>query len=291
MAAPHQWSFTTAKAASAAGDCPCTRVRRQRRPDRRPGRRHRFGQARRGLQGVQHGRHHHWRPVLQGTRATRSPHDVYSVVGEWRSRWPRRPYNEASSGWQEASFASPVADRRQHDLHRRVPRARTVGTRRPSSGLAASSTAARCTPWPPVAATPTAAERRRARPTANYWVDPVFGARRARHPRSSRPRPATTRPRCRSPRSCTVTFDSPFRPGTATSAVKRTSDGAGRRRQRRPASPAGTTVTFVPSCRCSTRDGVPGHGHGRQGHQRHADGVAGHDLSSPRPGARPARAR
>ena len=245
MAAPSQWSFTTGRPPSDPGVCPCSVFDDQDQPTGAPfadGSDLRLGMAFRADTAG----------MITGVRFFKAPggaapHDVYLYSSVGAEIAKATSVSEASSGWQEVSFAAPVAidANTTYVAAYRASDGKYYGT---SGGLGSVSMPHRCTPCPRVADTSTAPSDHQhlgrqllRRPGLRLFGGQPSAGRQDLAGRQRKSVPVTAQ--------LTVTFDGQIKSNTAKITVKRVSDGqivAGNA----GTETGGSTVSFTPTSPC-----------------------------------------
>ena len=116
MAAPHQWTFTTATATDARGVCPCTVFDDNDQPDERPGDDTSSRSARDGVQEQRAG-------TISGVRFYKNVENGGThTVGLWDRTSTKlatgHRHHETTTGWQQANFDSSGLGHHWHHLRR-----------------------------------------------------------------------------------------------------------------------------------------------------------------------------
>ena len=186
MAAPATWTFTTSRATT----CPCTILDAVGHAGPSAARRrHRPGRAGREVPH-RHRRLHHRRPLLQGRRQHRHPHR--QPVDRDGTRLATATFTgETATGWQQVSFANPVAvtAARPTSPATTRPTAATPSTPTPSAPAGAGT--ARCGRWPTASTAATASTATAGGvPDQHLQRRQLLGGRRVR---PTRPRPTPPR--------------------------------------------------------------------------------------------------
>ena len=243
MAAPQQWSFTTAKPPTSQGDCPCTLFDDADHPTNAPADDTAPVKVGVAFKTTSAG-------TISGIRFYKAAgntgaHTIALWSGSGAQLATAAVSNESAAGWQEASFGSPVAisANTTYIASYLAPNGKYSAT---SGGLSASIDR---TPLVSLAGggrytygsgAPLSAS------SANYWVDPIFSAAPNQAPTVVATSPGNNATSVPVSARVTVTFDSPVQPGSATVTVKRASDGAAVAGTA-SSETSGTTVTFLPS--------------------------------------------
>ena len=243
MAAPFQWSFTTAKAPGRPGECPCTLFDDSDGPTTPPASDTdsvKLGVAFRASSGG----------TISGIRFYKAPGNSGShTVSLWSASGDELAtatvQNESAAGWQEASFGSPVAitANTTYIASYLAPNGRYSMT---PNGLAASfdrgplTASASGGRYTYGSGAPTSTS------TTNYWVDPVFGALPGQAPQVVSTSPGDNATSVAVTSHYSVTFDTTVQAGSASVSLKRTGDGVAMDGSVASES-SGMTVTFVPA--------------------------------------------
>ncbi len=242
MAAPYQWSFTTAAPDAVPGVCPCTLFDDSDAPPRAP-----ESDASRTQVGVAFTST--TAGAITGIRFYKGPgNDGPHTVSLWSGTTElasATPATESSAGWQSASFASPVAI----DAGKTYVASYLAPSGHYSAepgGLADKITRA---PLATVAdggrytygaGAPTSVS------SANYFVDPVFTESTTAAPEVVKTSPGDDATSVPVTGHFTVTFNASVQPGSVDVTVKRAGDGASV-----PGSTgsetSGSSVSFVPA--------------------------------------------
>lgn len=243
MAAPHVWSFTTAKPPATPGECPCSLFDDGDGPT---------GGAADDTDSVKIGVAFKASTsgTISGVRFYKSPgNDGIHTVDLWSASGDplatATVTHESSSGWQEASFGSPIAivANTTYIASYLAPNGHYSHT---ANGLASSLSRGPLTTLAPGgrygygngAPTSTSA--------ANYWVDPVFNASPGQAPKVTSTSPGDKAVSVPVTAHVAVSFDSTVQAGSTSVAMKRTSDDSTVTGSVASES-TGTTVTFVPA--------------------------------------------
>ena len=243
MAAPYQWSFTTGRPPSVPGVCPCSVFDDEDQPTSDPiadGTSLRLGMAFRADTAGQ----------ITGVRffkapGSATPHDVYLYSGAGVEMARATAVTEASSGWQEVTFAAPVAVEAnttyiaafQASDGKYYGKSGALGSVIDAAPLHTVSTGGRYA-YGTAAMTNTS--------SANYFVDPVFVYSGASAPQVVKVSPGDKATSVAITGQLTVTFDGQIRSNTAKITVKRVDDGqvvAGNA----GTETGGSTVSFTPT--------------------------------------------
>lgn len=243
MAAPHVWTFTTAKAPSTPGECPCSLFDDGDGPT---------GGAADDSDAVKVGVAFKASTsgTITGVRFYKSPGndgihtvDLWSVFGDPLAT--ATVTHESSSGWQEASFGSPIAivANTTYIASYLAPSGHYSHT---ANGLASSisrgplTTLASGGRYGYGNGAPTSSS------AANYWVDPVFNASPGQAPKVTSTSPGDKAVSVPVTAHVVVSFDSTVQAGSTAVAMKRTGDDSPIAGSLATES-TGTSVTFVPA--------------------------------------------
>ncbi|MFT4165254.1 MAG: DUF4082 domain-containing protein [Microlunatus sp.] len=243
LAAPMQWSFTSAKAPAAAGVCPCTLFDDSDGPTNAP-----ESETSKVQLGVA------FRSNTAGTisairfykaAANTGTHTVtlWSAAGSQLAT--ATATNESTEGWQEVAFDSPIAINADttYIASYTAPNGRYSAkagglsaaiTRSPLSTVANGGRYTYGTGAPLSAA------------GANYFVDPVFALDPGQAPEVSSTSPGKNASSVPVGAQFTASFNTSVQPGSATVSIKKSSDGTvvpGNLANET----AGSSVTFTPS--------------------------------------------